>query len=202
MTEYHYLLQQWNGGASAADSSNLHPWLHQRSTKWAESNGPSHLLLPACWGFDMRVSPAPHLCVYACGSSSFPLWWTSCHSSFPCRWTASRHCEPSCEPAASAARRSSCHSPPQRNWTFGRSWRSKSKPTGLSVCCVNQWFAAVDCRVEQLNHKWILYTDVNRTRSFKRFGFSLEGRTAKQDLIVLTEGHFLKRLREQSIWSV
>ncbi len=65
MTEYCYSLQQWNGGASAADSPNLQPWLHQGSIKWAESNGLSQLLLPACLGLYTRVSPAPPTCVYA-----------------------------------------------------------------------------------------------------------------------------------------
>ena len=64
-------------------------------------------------------------CVCGCDSSSFQRWWTSCHSSSPCRWTASRRCECACEPAASAARRSSSRSPRHHTWTSGRSLGSK-----------------------------------------------------------------------------
>lgn len=64
-------------------------------------------------------------CVSVGGFSSFRRWWNFCHSSSPCRWTASRRCACACEPGASAARRSSSRSPRRRTWTSGRSLETK-----------------------------------------------------------------------------
>ena len=82
----------------------------------------------------------PHLYVCVCGSSSFQPWWTSCHSSSPCRWRASRRCASSCEPAASAVRRSSSRSPRRRTWTCGRSWEPGETKQTNSVFPVHTFF--------------------------------------------------------------
>lgn len=89
------------------------------------------------WAFKCRgPSCFPHLCVCVCGSSSFQQWWTSCHSSSPCKWRASRRCESSCEPAASAARRNSSRSLLRCTWTSGHSCdKMTNKPRRLSCTC-------------------------------------------------------------------